>query len=317
MKTFFLTSALIISASLAHAQDAVFKVMASQGEVVISKPNAADAHSNASSGTRLYKNETLQVQGKSYVGLMHISGQTMQIKAPGTYQVKDLDSKLSAAAAKSVSQRYANYVFDEITKDGDKDHQQFMAVTGSVMRSSKNAAAVKPLIPPTAVLFEGKNTIHWLKAPGTGNTYVFSVSDLYDETVFTKETTDTLLALDFSKLPKLKNEKMCVVRVSVKGKKQTVSDQCALKFLPASDAALVSKDLSTMKIGSDNSGISKVAQAFFYEQNGLYLDALNSYQEALEMEPEVQDYRDMYRNFLVKVGLLETATAATGTKQHN
>ncbi|MES2388066.1 MAG: hypothetical protein V4543_08690 [Bacteroidota bacterium] len=323
MRTFFITTAIILTSLTAKAQDAVFQVAATRGDVVTSKPNAADAKSAVAKGKRLYKNETLQIQSNGYIGLIHKSGQTMTIKKPGTYSVSDLDSKATAAATGSVSQRYANYVLEEITKDGDKDlkknHQQFMAVTGAVMRAGKNASAVKPLIPPTAVLFSANNTIHWMKSPGAGNMYIFTVSDLYDETIFSKETPDTNITIDFSKFPRLKSEKMCLVRVAVKGKKQTISDQCALKFLPSTEAASISKDLTAMTTGPEsNSSIGKVAQAYFYEQNGLFLDALNAYQEAVELEPDVTDYRDIYRNFLVKVGLLENPSANNGQKkEHN
>lgn len=303
-----LTLALGLAGGLsAQAQDAVFKVLASRGSVTAI--NNAEKN-QITTGKKLFTNESIEVSGSSYVGLMHKSGKTIELKQPGVYAVKELDTKIASASGAGVGQRYANYVFGEITKDDKKDmkgnHQQYMAVTGAVSRAMAHsrAAAVNPLIPQSSILPNTSYNLAWLKVNGAPG-YVVQVSDLYDEVLMQKETQDTIMAVDFSSIARLKNERMCMVKISIKGRPNMASNQHSLKFLTTEEANKLKKDIDGFKAETNPSAISKVAQAMFYEENELFLDALNAYREAMTLEPEVEDYRALYRDYLVRVGLAE------------
>jgi len=43
--------------------------------------------------------------------------------------------------------------------------------------------------------------------------------------------------------------------------------------------------------------------ASFYEQNSLFIDAINAYEEAIIIAPGVKAYKMTYKNFLERVGL--------------
>jgi hypothetical protein len=43
--------------------------------------------------------------------------------------------------------------------------------------------------------------------------------------------------------------------------------------------------------------------ASFFEENGLLLDAMTKYEEAIKMSPEVDDFKELYNGFLIKNNL--------------
>ena len=58
-----------------------------------------------------------------------------------------------------------------------------------------------------------------------------------------------------------------------------------------------SKELAQVK---SDSALDNVIKASIFEKNGFILDAINSYEIALKLAPEVGTYQVMYTNFLVK-----------------
>ena len=49
---------------------------------------------------------------------------------------------------------------------------------------------------------------------------------------------------------------------------------------------------------TEESALNHIILASFYESNNLMADALNSYEAAVELSPEVDDIQAVYENFL-------------------
>ena len=70
------------------------------------------------------------------------------------------------------------------------------------------------------------------------------------------------------------------------------------------DAKAIKDNLDILKAEvSDDSPLNKLIYASFYEENNLLLDALTKYEEAIELSPEVEDFKTLYDDFLIKNGL--------------
>ena len=65
------------------------------------------------------------------------------------------------------------------------------------------------------------------------------------------------------------------------------------------------KYIKLKSIIAADSPLNKIIYASFYEENGLILDALTKYEEAIKMSPEIQDFQELYENFLIKNGLAQ------------
>ena len=67
------------------------------------------------------------------------------------------------------------------------------------------------------------------------------------------------------------------------------------------------KNLANLKseVAENESPLNKIIYASFYEENGLILDALTKYEEAIEMYPEIEDFQETiaskYRNYCFQI----------------
>lgn len=307
--TSFSILALVLSASVVSAQEAVFKVLAAKGEIT----SVESSNKNSlSAGKKLFKDQTIQVGGSGYVGLVHRTGKTMEIKAPGTYAVNELDKSFTANnAGSSVTKKYANYVFGEMTKEEEKNlkknHQQFMAVTGAVSRSIVRTHGVKVNCPPTLATASIKTPLSWTKPQGT-ESFTIALFNMYDEVVWKTETSDTSMVLDFASLPGLKGSKMCVLKVLPKDKSLNTAGGYPIKFFNAEENTQFQNEYAAILETADGSAASKIVQAIFFETYGLNLNALQSYKEAIGMAPDVEDYRALFTDFLSRTGVEGTAS---------
>lgn len=306
MKKVFSTLFFGLIVVAAQAQDEVFKVLASRGSITTADKSSITA------GKKLYKDDVVEVGSSAFVGLVHKSGKTLELRAAGSYPVSELAAKVGTSGS-SVSERYANYVIQEVSKDKEssvkKNHQQYMAVTGAVTREAKvltPEVEVKALVPSMTELNATQNaTFYWHKVPNV-KTYVVTVTNLGEEVLFQKETTDTTLTIDFAKVP-VGKAKMCLWNVTAKGhnNKDHKSDKHGLQIIPTAKVETINKDLTALKADIDpKSSLSKIMLAAFYEDNHMYVDALHAYQEALKIEKNA-DYEAMYHNFLYRAGLTD------------
>lgn len=298
------------------AQDEVFKVLSLRGNVSVLKPNTEKLL--LSTGRKLYKDENLEISSNSYVSLLHRSGRTIEMKTPGLHQVNDLSTRFGNGTS-SVSERYANFVFGEASKEKEKEmkknHQQYMAVTGAVVRSgnskSSNSASAlqrelnaQSILPASSDIFPSTSALRWRKLP-SAKSYIVTISDMFDQTLLQKEVTDTVINIDFAKMG-LKNSKMCLLNLSAKnGNDEVQAGKIGLRFVQGEALVKMQKEVTQIKSETEGTVIGKVFLGVYYEEHHLYLDALNSYSEAVASDPENGDFKDAYNKFLARIGLLE------------
>jgi hypothetical protein len=77
-----------------------------------------------------------------------------------------------------------------------------------------------------------------------------------------------------------------------------------LKRLSKADKARIKTLLNEISGETqENTAINKLILAGFYEQNSLLIDAATAFQEAIKLAPDVQSYKDLYNEFLVRNNL--------------
>jgi len=144
--TFILTA--LFSVTLI-AQDKVFTVMAVQGSV-------ANGGKTVSVGSQLGSNAVLTLGDKSYVGLLHKSGNSVEFKTAGNYELKTQHDKL-ASKTKGFQQKYMDYVVNGVTaKNSGGSYQRNMSVTGSVDRALAKNEIIIPLPMKVTLITDGR-----------------------------------------------------------------------------------------------------------------------------------------------------------------
>lgn len=252
-------------------------------------------------GATLQKGDEIIAGAGSYIGLVHASGKTTEVKQAGTVKVDELASKLTSAN-NSVASRYANYVVSKMNEDeGGGNYRANMKATGAVERAT-NSSAIKVKLPNSVDFYGDYGIISW-DAVDENATYVVTVKNIFDEEVLKEETTTTSYQIDF-KSSQLAQERLVILNVKVKGNDNLKSSDYGIKRLSSAETAKIDANLNSLKAEvADDTPLNKIIYASFFEENNLILDALTKYEEALQMSPEVQDFQDIYSSFLQKNGL--------------
>lgn len=289
-----------MSSQPVYAQEFAFKVLASKGENAVS--HDATGWKALKTGSKLSKEDKVKLAENSFLGLVHKSGKTLELKTPGTYSITDLSAKIGAATG-SINQRYVDFVINEMTKeekgDVNKNRHKNMGIEGKVERFS---SPVTVLIPQKAIVLDNKPVIVWYAVEGADG-YKITVANEFGEVLYAATTKDTSAVIDFTN-PKLKSEENSyTVEVSLENKPHIKSNTYEVRRLDGAEAAAIQKGLKPIKTEDPENSLNKIIQASFFEENKLYLDAINSYQQAIRMQPDVDDYTLAYKQFLARHGL--------------
>ncbi len=300
-----------------QAQNFTFKVMASNGVItsLVSKKRLW-------AGSELNRTETILVPAGGYVGLMHKSGRTIEIKQAGNYKVTDLDAKIGVAG--TLSNKYATFVAGEMTKadkiDINQNHRKYSSITGSVSRriSAYNKTASAYMTDDDMLLFNKKITLHLFPTyAGKADTiYLVRVLDPAGNKELDKfeipanKQSEAFVDIDFSKYTtkyKIEEEANNLkIEVSFKGFEETQENRNAYSVSFFSGVANAKNDAKYKKNAKElaqiktDSALDNIIKASIFEKNGFILDAINCYETTLKLAPEVGTYQVMYVDFLVK-----------------
>ena len=296
MKTKLTTTTLILlfSFGLVFGQDYAFKVLGNKGD------NQVKQGSNwvtLKTGSTIKDGETLKIGTDSYLGLLHSTGRTLELKEAGEYAVTDLEKKISSGSA-SVASKYADFVLSKMTNNGQSNT---MAVTGAVERSTDDAS-IKVNLPSSVDLFNPEAIITWEPVEGN-HQYDVVLKNMFDEVIMETTTSDPMIDLNFDD-PKLKDQRLVIFSVKLKDDDAKQSGEYGIKKLTKDEAESIKASLDSLKseIG-DETALDKIILASFYEENNLMIDAATNYEYAIKMSPGVDDFKNAYKQFLTRNGL--------------
>ncbi len=194
MKLLVTISAILFSIAT-YAQSTLFKVLTSQGTVDI-VTNGSSA--KVSSGARLNSGSTLKVGANAYLGLIHISGATMELKQAGEYDVTKLAQRFDTKQA-SYTDKYADYLVKKVTSNNES--KKNYSYTGAVTRGAQNLVLWAPSDNAENIvkLLQGVPVeLNWGEVDGVKK-YKVTIKT-FDETkvLFTKIITKSNVTLDLS-----------------------------------------------------------------------------------------------------------------------
>ena len=302
MKTLLTTVAMLVFLTgTVFGQGYVFRVLANKGTNQVKR--AAGATQPLKTGATLNAGDELIASQGAYIGLMHKTGRTIEVRNPGTTKIVDLEKKLASSKA-GVANRYAQFVMNKMNQgDGDvnANYRRNMKATGAVERATSNSA-IKVMLPSSIDILNPNAIVRW-KGGDEGSTYIVSVKNIFDEQIFNAETQDSSIKINFDD-ENLANERLVILNVKVKDNEDVKSGDYGIKRMSSEDAQSINENLEILKAEvTDDSPLNKLIYASFYEENGLLLDASTKYEEAIELSPEVDDFQILYDDFLIKNGL--------------
>ncbi|MEQ9287892.1 MAG: hypothetical protein RIG77_13330 [Cyclobacteriaceae bacterium] len=303
MKTLLSTATLLLFLTCtALGQGYIFRVLANKGANQVKRAQSGETQP-LKTGATLNSGDEIIASNGAYIGLMHKTGKTIEVRTAGTTKITELEKKL-ASSQSGVANRYAQFVMNKMNEDdGDvnKNYRRNMKATGAVERATNNAS-IKVMLPSSIDILNPNAIIRW-NGSEDGASYLVTVKNIFDEQIFKAETQKTSIKLNFDD-ENLANERLVILNVQVKGNDDLKSSDYGIKRMSSDDAKAITDNLEVLKSEvSDDSPLNKLIYASFYEENNLLLDALTKYEEAIELSPDVEDFQTIYDDFLIKNGL--------------
>lgn len=283
----------------AKAQNALFSVLASKGNVKYITTGSEEAKTMVI-GKKLYPNDKLVIGESAYLGLAHSGGKTIEIKRAGTYEVGKLASEVANQNA-SVSKKYVDFLAGEINNNGQdmaKNKYKYMNVTGSVERGG---ADITIYAPKEAYVLNAPLKIQW-DARADIKTYTLKLMNIFDEVLYSLNTDSNNATIDLGKynLPKEKN---LFLIVTSKADVNIDSEKINLKSLEAKDAEIAKQAADLQAELVEPTALNKFVMANFYAEQKLVINAVEQYEAAIKLEPEVEDFKAAYGEFLLKTDI--------------
>lgn len=283
-----------------NAQDVIFRTLASKGTCMVQRGANPDEYSNLKTGVKLFDNDKIIITGdNSYVGLVSSDGKTVELKKGGVYSVKDVYTGLSSGDA-TIAQKYVEFLVNDMSK-GNESTSANMKFTGSVERSLKNDNILL-FLPQETKVATREATINWYPKEKQ-ESYTVIITDLFDEKVYSQKVTGTSTSIDFAQAG-LSPEEVYKLEVRSASNADYKSGVVTLKVPSQTDLNTINEySTDIMSQTPENSAIQNMVLAKYFDENGLYLNAIPFYKKAVAMEPDVKEYKQAYNQFLYKVGL--------------
>ena len=296
MKSIFsiLTFSLLLVGATVHGQGYTFKVLANKGA---NEVKSGSEWKPLKTGASLKDGDELKLSENAYLGLVHNTGKTLEVKESGNHKISDLASKINTGGS-SVASKYADFVLSKMSAEKSSSR---LTATGAVHRAVVNES-INLYIPNSVDVFNDKALIEWGMVEGD-NSYMVHVENMFGDELLLAESTSNRYLLDLTN-EKLAKENALLVTVSVKGNADMKSEEVAIKRLPGDKAEIVKTNLGELMSEVDTqSALNNYILAGFYEENRLLLDALYYYEEAMKLAPEVESFKEAYEEFLFRNGL--------------
>lgn len=297
-----ITTMLVFAVGVANGQGYTFRVLANKGQNQVKKEGATTAVALKTGATLSDGDELIASQG-AYIGLMHKSGKTLEVRTPGTKKVSDLAKMVNTKSA-SVSSRYAKFLANKMNEKEKPNYRARLNATGAVSRALAGDEQIQVLIPAEdASVLGDKAILNWDTPEGMEeNTFIVTVKNIFDEEIMKDEVSGNSITLDFT-ADQMKNEEgLWIINVKAKENTDVTSGDIAIKR--PENPGQYEESLGTLKAEVDeDSPLNKVIYASFYEENGLIVDALTAIEEAIQMNPEVEDFKILKKDIIERNGI--------------
>lgn len=283
---------LLVSGHLSFSQNFAFKVLVNKGKNEIKK---GAAWQPLKVGSVLNTSDEIRLVDDAYLGLVHHSGKAVEIKKPGPHKVSRLEESMTPG--KSVLVKYTDFILSS-----NSDQKTTLNATGSVSRGPENIQVFLPTSPSFTVVYGEKVIINWDKADMTGPFRV-TFSNPFGDELNVVQSESNSVSIDLSDRD-FQYEDNILIKITSKADRKESPDQLMIKRLSKADKERVKKQLDEISPSTEEeTALNKLVLAGFFESQSLLIDASTAYQQAIELAPNVQEYKDYYLNFITRTGI--------------
>jgi len=298
MKTRMLICLLGMALSLgAFAQEGsyAFKVLINKGKNEI---KSGGNWTPAKVGTSIGSKDEIRVPENGYLGLVHVSGKSIELKEAKTWTVADLSAKMGQGS--SVLTKYTDFIISNNTQ------KKGLVATGAVDRGPRNIKVYLPEQSP--VIFNNKVIITWEKKADVKGPFIVKLNSVFGDELKKEEVTGNSITIDLD-ASNLESEDNILFQVLSKSEPNKQSKQYTIKKLSKADKERIKTTLKDVQSATaEETAINKLILAGFYEQNGLLIDASTAYQEGILLAPDVPQFQEDFNDFMLRNAIKDLPT---------
>jgi hypothetical protein len=280
---------MVMSAGAFAQNTQAFRVLINKGKNEIKTGNNwMPAKVGASIGTT----DEIRVSENAYLGLVHVSGKSLEIKDAGVHKVTDLSAKVGQGT--SVLNKYTDFILSN-----NEQRKNNLTATGAVHRGVNTIKLFLPK-PEAAIVYNNRIIFSWEKndAPAP---YTVIFRSMFGDELKKVDVPSNSVTIDLGDIA-FENEDNIVVQVISKTdkNKQSNPDDYTIKRLSKADRERMKNTLNEVKdIMNEQTAINLFFMAGVYEKNNLLIDASTAYEEAIKLAPDVPEIQEAYRAFLI------------------
>jgi hypothetical protein len=278
-----------------NAQNYTFRVLINKGKNEIKTGNNwMPAKVGASIGTT----DEIRVPENAYLGLVHVSGKSLEIKDAGVHKVTDLSAKVGQGT--SVLNKYTDFILSN-----NEQRKNNLTATGAVHRGVNSIKLFLPK-PEAAIVYNNRIIFSWEKSDAPAP-YTVIFRSMFGDELKKVDVPSNSVTIDLGDIA-FENEDNIVVQVISKTdkNKQSDPDDYTIKRLSKADRERMKNTLNEVKdIMNEQTAINLFFMAGVYEKNNLLIDASTAYEEAIKLAPDVPEIQEAYRAFLIVHGMKE------------
>ncbi|MBI5325994.1 MAG: hypothetical protein HZB41_12105 [Ignavibacteriae bacterium] len=304
MKVLICLFFLIVFFVQVHAQNYEFCVLGKIGTALVQN-FGSKSRNELKTGDQLRKNDIITLKENSYLGLVHSSGKTIEIRKSGEYKISKLKDELLGNKSTSVIPNLIEIIFGNKSnmKDLlDSKKSKKIYSKGSIERSLDVEQFV--IMSPKKMILIGKDIeLIWSKY-SANNKYEIKITDRFNKTIFTKVTEDTLVKINQNEL-KLEKDQYYFWKVNLLSIPQINTDEGYFLFMSDSKISEIRKNVEQLQknLSDKETPVTKILLAFYYENNLLVEEADREFKEAIELSPGVSDYKELYEAFKMRINI--------------
>ncbi|MEL6537346.1 MAG: hypothetical protein AAFQ98_18130 [Bacteroidota bacterium] len=284
----------------AVAQEYVFKILANKGNNAYRTSEAGADWQPLRTGASLSEGYEVQIAEGAYVGLIHASGKTHELTTPGSYDVDDLASTLTSGST-GVAAKYADFVLTKLNEeevDINANYGQFVNATGAVERAT-NSSKLKLMLNKSTKVYGSEVILRWAEGDES-ESYLITLYNIFDKVIQEQEVEESSMMLNFDD-EMMQGQHFVKITVQVMGSDSLISDQYGIERLPPGRIQSISDEWMTLQGEvQEETPLNYIVKAGFFEEKGLLLDALTAYEKAIRLAPDVDSFRELYQEFLVR-----------------
>ncbi len=306
MKTLLLV--VILFSLTTWSQNQEFTVLTSKGEVKVKR--LAGSWQPLSIGAKLFKGEIIKLSKNNYLGLLHSTGKTKELKNEGVFNVSDLAGSFDSQKA-SVSAKFAGYLLDEfMNKDDTKKEMENL---GAVVR--QGIERIELDFPKNTLIMDSTIQFAWFPRE-RGEKYIFQIINGAKNTVFMKEISDSFIVIEVNEL-QFEKGKPYQWELFSSVNDEIHSDTAIFELLPGNRKQSLMTELRELlkELNYDETAINYLIIAKFFEKNNLSASANRYYGKAITAALDVDEYFFTYLKFLEENGMQSKAERLYKQKQ--